>query len=190
MRYLLDRLYQGAGLLSGLCIAVICCLILSRVVGRWMGIVVPSSDDFAGFLLAAVSFLGLAYTFKHGGHIRVRLFTSRLSEQSTIYFERFILVMASVLTAYLAYELCYMVWESWDYEDVSSGFVAVPLWIVQLPTAIGMIIFSISITDLTVCSILLGQRIPLSEEEKLAETSNITVDDLDAQPNPKETIHE
>lgn len=185
MRSLLNKLYQGAGMLSGLCIVAICGLILARVVGRWMGIVVPSSDDFAGFLLAAASFLALAYTFKHGGHIRVSLFTSRLSEKKAICFERFILVVASALTAYLAYELCYMVWESWDYEEVSSGFVAVPLWIVQLPVAIGMVIFAISVIDLAVCSFLYDQRIPLSEEETLAEKSHIILDKLEVQPGSK-----
>ncbi|MEI8632394.1 TRAP transporter small permease subunit [Vibrio sp. PP-XX7] len=48
------------------------------MVGRWFGVIIPSSDDFAGFLLAASSFLGLAYTFRAGGHIRVSLFTAHL----------------------------------------------------------------------------------------------------------------
>ncbi|MFT6927918.1 MAG: TRAP-type C4-dicarboxylate transport system permease small subunit [Psychromonas sp.] len=187
MRLFLNKLYHGAGVLSAVCIVAICVVILARVVGRWMGIVVPSSDDFAGFLLAASSFLGLAYTFQHGGHIRVGLFTSRLGEKSSLFCERFVLVTASVLIAYLAYELCYMVWESWDYEEVSSGFVAVPMWIVQLPVAIGMVIFAISIIDLATCSLLFGKRIPLSEEESLAEKDFIKIDGNERQDSKGES---
>jgi len=189
MRFFLNKLYHGAAVLSGLCIVAICVVILARVVGRWMGIVVPSSDDFAGFLLAASSFLALAYTFQHGGHIRVSLFTSRLGEKSALFFERFVLVTASVLVAYLAYELCYMVWESWDYEEVSSGFVAIPMWIVQLPVAIGMVIFAISVIDLAACSLFFGKRIPLSEEESLAEKDFIKLDGIERQDS-KERIYE
>ncbi len=181
MRPLLDKLYQGSGILSGFCLVAMCCLILARVIGRWMGIVVPSSDDFAGFLLAAGSFLALAYTFRCGGHIRVNLLTSRLTEKVAIYFERFVLTIATALVLYLAYQLCYMVWESWDFEEVSSGYVEIPIWIVQLPMAIGMVIFAISIADQAVCSFLYNQRIPLSEEESLIESSAIEFDAKDTQ---------
>ncbi|MGF1765661.1 TRAP transporter small permease [Aliivibrio kagoshimensis] len=172
MRQFLNRLYMMSGVSSGVCIVIICLLILMRVIGRWMGIVIPSSDDFAGFLLAASCFLALAYTFHHGGHIRVSLFTSRLSEKRSLFFERFILTFAALLVSYLAYELSYMVWESWDFEELSSGYIAVPMWIVQMPVAIGSIVMAIAVIDAAYCSLLYGQRIALSEEELLAASNN------------------
>ena len=54
-------------------------VILVQIVSRWMGYIVPSTDDLSGFFLAASSFLGLAYTLKKGGHIRVSLVIQRLS---------------------------------------------------------------------------------------------------------------
>lgn len=177
MRAFLDKIYVSAGVMSGICIVLICLVILARVVGRWLGIVVPSSDEFAGFLLASASFFALAYTFRHGGHIRVSLFISRLSERQAIAVERVVLSLASVLVAYLAYQLGFMVWESWDFEEVTSGYVPVPLWIVQLPMAIGMVIFAVSVIDQTVSHFLFGARIPKSEEESLAESQRINLDD-------------
>ncbi len=169
MRTFLDKLYFSAGVLSAICIVLICLLILARVFGRWMGIVVPSSDDFAGFLLAASSFFGLAYTFRVGGHIRVSLFTSRLSAQGALFFERLVLFCAALLAVYTTYHLLAMMIESYQFDDVTSGYVPVALWLVQAPMALGMAIFAISVIDLLVQSLYSGERIPLSEEEQLAQ---------------------
>jgi TRAP-type C4-dicarboxylate transport system permease small subunit len=181
MRQWLNRIYLFSGASSGLCIVLICVLILTRVIGRWMGIVIPSSDDFAGFLLAASCFFGLAYTFKHGGHIRVSLFITRLTAKKALFFDRMVLTCAALLTAYLAYELCYMVWETWDFEELSSGYIAIPLWIVQIPLAVGMLMLAISVLDVTFCSFVYGESIALSEEEKLSLESdkNPIIDSLD-----------
>ncbi|RQW64957.1 TRAP transporter small permease [Vibrio viridaestus] len=179
MRSLLDRIYRISGALSGIGIVLICVLILMRVVGRWMGIVVPSSDDFAGYLLAASSFLGLAYTFRQGGHIRVSLFTSRMSEKANILFERFILLLASVLCVFLTLKLIDMVLESKEFEEVTTGYVPVPLWIVQAPLALGMLIFTVAIIDQFIGSLFFSERIPESDEEKLAHQESLETEVTD-----------
>ncbi len=173
IRSLLDKLYLGSGILSGVCMIGICVIILARVVGRWLSIEVPSSDDFAGFLLAASSFLGLAYTFCHGGHIRVSLFTSRLPTSMHRYVDSVVLILGSLLIIYLSWHLTYMVYESYIFEEVSTGYVAVILWIVQLPLAVGMVILTIACIDQTICTIFYGKAIPKSEEETMVEDTQI-----------------
>lgn len=173
MRAMLDRIYLSAGAISGLSIILICLVILARVVGRWLGIVIPSSDDFAGYLLASSSFLALAYTFRSGAHIRVSLFTSRLSKNTLLWVDRSVLTFAACLVSYLAYQLGYMVWESWVFEEVTSGYIPMPLWAVQLPMSIGAFIFAIAIIDSSVCSWLFKTPIPKSDEEMLAESETI-----------------
>ena len=64
MRRFLDGLYRLSGVLAGLFIVAITLVILVQIVSRWMGFIVPSTDDLSGFFLAASSFLGLAYTLK------------------------------------------------------------------------------------------------------------------------------
>ena len=172
MRKFLDWIYRLAGAAAALCIVLVCLLILARVTGRLMGIVVPSSDDFAGFLLAAASFLGLAYTFQTGGHIRVSLFISRFSDRVALQFERLTLLLACVLISYLSWQLIYLVWESKVYEELSSGYIPVPLWIVQLPVAVGMCVFCLSVWDQTLQSFINNRRLPLSEDEQLAAGVN------------------
>lgn len=173
MRSLLNKVYLITGALSGLCIIAIFIIILARVIGLWFGLEVPSSDDFAGFLLAAASFLGLAYTFRQGGHIRVSLFTSRLSSTVNKLFERVILSLGCILIIYITWQMVYFVYESYIFDELSSGYVPVALWLVQLPLAFGLIIFSVAIIDQTFCHLFLGEELPKSEEEKLSENTPI-----------------
>ncbi len=179
MRRGLNTLYLSSGVVSGFCIVLICLVILTRVVGRWFGVVIPSSDDLAGYLLASASFLALAYAFQSGAHIRVSLFTSRLPQRSLLWVERAVLTLAALFVSFLAYHLGNMVWESWEFEEVTSGYIPMPLWAVQLPMAVGAAIFALSVIDSALCNWLFGTLIAKSEEEQLAESSHIELGDSD-----------
>lgn len=147
MRRFLDGLYTFSGALAGLFIVAITLVILVQIVSRWMGLIVPSTDDLSGFFLAASSFLGLAYTLKKGGHIRVSLVIQRLSPSQRHGQELLVLVVGSSLAALMSWHLGYMVYESWVFEDVSVGYLPIPLWIPQSSMALGMIIFNIALID-------------------------------------------
>lgn len=137
MSSLKSKGYQLSGLLSGVCIVVITLLLLLQIVGRLFGFIVPSAEDFAGFALAASTFFGLAYTFREGGHIRVTLVIQRFGAKSRLLQERCVLVLGVLLSIGIAYACIFMVYESYVYDEVSYGYVPVPLWIPQLPVAIG-----------------------------------------------------
>lgn len=142
-----DSCYRMSGWLSGICIVAITLLLLAQIVGRMFGFIVPSAEDFAGFALAASTFFGLAYTFHEGGHIRVTLVIQRLSVGRRKVQEALILTLALALTAFVAYASCYMVYESYVYEEVSYGYVPVPLWIPQLPVALGSVALVLAVLD-------------------------------------------
>jgi TRAP-type C4-dicarboxylate transport system permease small subunit len=147
MRRFLDGLYTFSGVLAGFFIVAITLVILAQIVSRWLGFIIPSTDDFSGFFLAASSFLGLAYTLKKGGHIRVNLAIQRLSSGQRHYQELLVLAVGSSLAALMSWHLGYMVYESWVFEDVSVGYLPVPLWIPQSSMFIGMLIFNIALVD-------------------------------------------
>lgn len=137
MTSLKTKVYQLSGWLSGACIVAITILLLLQIIGRMFGFIVPSAEDFAGFALAASTFFGLAYTFREGGHIRVTLVIQRFGHAARQWQERGVLVLAMLLSAGIAYACCFMVYESYIYEEVSYGYVPVPLWIPQVPVALG-----------------------------------------------------
>ena len=165
MRQLLDKMYQGAGYLAGACIAVITVMILVQIVARWFGMIVPSTEDFSGYLLAATSFLALAHTFRHGGHIRVTLLIHRLSPGWQRGFMYFALIVITAIAGYGAYHLSYLVYESWIFEELSQGYIAVPLWIPQVPMALGAVLFFIALLDDLILSLQGGTPTFIGLEE-------------------------
>ncbi|MGH1539722.1 MAG: TRAP transporter small permease [Arenicella sp.] len=142
-----EYFYLTSGYLSGLCIIGITGLIMAQIIGRFFGVLVPSVEDFSGYCLSASIFFGLAYTFREGGHIRVSLLIRRLSPGKRRIQETFNLILALFLVGFMAFYCCHMVWESHHFNDVSDGYIPVPLWLPQLPVALGSVALLIAIFD-------------------------------------------
>ncbi len=169
MRRILDVIYSSSAGLAAIFIFGICLLVATQVlmnlIDRVMilfghsafGLSVPSYADFTGFFLAASSFLALAYTMRAGGHIRVTLMLHRLTGNWRHYIELFCLFIAGAVTLYFTYYTGSLVWDSYDYHDLSSGIISVPLWIPQSTMLLGLVILSISFVDDFVC-VLRGGR--------------------------------
>ena len=147
MRALLDRLYKLSGALAAVFLAAIAALILAQIIGRFFNVLVPSANEFAGFSMAASSFLALAYTFRAGGHIRVTLVILRLPEGARRAFELGSLSVATALIAFFAWHTVLLVLDSLKYDDLSDGLIAIPLWIPQAGMAAGLVVLAIALLD-------------------------------------------
>lgn len=170
MRRILDQIYHGAGVAAGICIVSMTLLILAQIVGRWFGIVIPSTEDFSGFLLAAASFLALAYTLRSGGHIRVTLVIGHIHGPVRHFLEGLILLLALLLAGYATWSCGYLVYESWLFEELSQGYIPVPLWIPQLPMALGLLILCIALLDELVTLLRGNEPAYLGHDEGAAVT--------------------
>lgn len=146
-RRLLDGLYLGAGYAAGVFLVVIFALMMLLSVGREINFNVPSGDDFTGWALVAMAFLGLAHTFKRGEMIRVGLLIERLHGPKRRAAELFSLTIAALFIGYFTFQAGKLAHDSWQYFDMSTGVVAVPLWIPQLGLVIGLAILLIAILD-------------------------------------------
>lgn len=169
MNRLKHGFYRLSLLLSGGCLVAMTLLILAQIIARLLGHIIPSSEDFASWLLCATVFFGLAYTFEQGGHIRVTLLLGRLSESARKRFETFNIVFAVLICGYLMYYCGYTVYEAYDFEDVTDTYLAMPLWLVQLPMAVGALFLWLAVLDS--CYLALTGRAPsyLAKEAELAE---------------------
>ncbi len=122
---------------SGVCLIAMALLILSQIAARFLGVIIPSSEDFAGWLLSATIFFGLAYTFNTGGHIRLTILLGRLPGKIRRYSEIFALLIGLMIVGFLSYYTAFTVYESYDFDDVTDTYLPMPLWIVQMPMALG-----------------------------------------------------
>ncbi len=142
-----DRLYLASGYLSGLSIIIIMVVVLAQIVGRMIGYIVPSAEDISGYCLAASIFFGLAYTFRDGGHIRVTLLIQNLPPKARFVQEFIVLSIGLLAASFICWYSWYMVWESYMFEELTQGYIPMPLWAVQLPLGLGSTGFLLAMLD-------------------------------------------
>ena len=143
----LRRLYDACGALAALFLIAIAVLILTSIAVRLMGTTIQGLADYAGYCMAAGSFLALAYTFTHGGHIRVTLILQRFKGGSRRAAELWCLTAAAGLAGYFAYYSIRFVIDSYTYTFISEGPDATPLWIPQIGMGLGTTVLAIAIVD-------------------------------------------
>jgi TRAP-type C4-dicarboxylate transport system permease small subunit len=97
--------------------------------------------------MAACGFLALAHTLKRGEHIRVTLILEHLGAKAQRALELAALVVATLLAALFAYYSIRLAFQSWQFNDISTGNDATPLWIPQLGMAGGTLVLLIAILD-------------------------------------------
>ncbi|MDX1368210.1 TRAP transporter small permease [Pseudomonas sp.] len=154
---LLHKLYTLCGLLSGLFLMLICLLVISQVVARQLGGMVPSADEFAAYAMAASGFLALPYALQRGAHIRVELMYRLLSTRGRFVAEVLSNLVGLGISIYLAWYCALFVIESYEFKEVSTGLLPIPMWIPQLPMLLGTSVLAVAMAErlFVVCR---GQR--------------------------------
>jgi TRAP-type C4-dicarboxylate transport system permease small subunit len=116
-------------------------------VGRLAGFNLRGSDAYAGYSMAAASFLALAHTLKRGEHIRVMLFLERFGGSLRRPLEIWSHLAGTFFCGVLAFYSVRLVWQSRAYHDISQGNDATPLWIPELAMAAGAIVLLVAMAD-------------------------------------------
>lgn len=146
LQRLLNTLYAAGMVIAATSLSLICLLIVAQIVGRWFGVIIPSAEDFTGYLLVSSLFYGLAYSFRNNSHIRVILLLHQV-KQHRLKAEFFSLSVLLALTAYFTYAFVVFTLETYDFEEVSTGMVPVPLWIPQTSIVFGMALFCLAVFE-------------------------------------------
>jgi len=138
----LDRLATAAGVLAAVFLSLIGIIIALQIGARLLGKQIPSSDDFAAWAMAASLFLALPYALRHGDHIRVTIVLQFMPARFVQTYEVVATLVGLGLSGWCSWHATHFVYESYVYQEVASGMVAVPLWIPQLAMPIGLTLFT------------------------------------------------
>lgn len=147
MKRTLDLLYGAAAWAAALFMIGTLVMILLSIAGRLLDFHVRGTDAYAGYCMAAAAFLALAHTFKRGEHIRVTLFLDRFGPTTHRVLQIWSHGAGLVLAALLAWFSARLVWQSFQFNDISQGNDATPLWIPQIAMALGSFVFVIAMAD-------------------------------------------
>ena len=158
IRKLLDGLYTLAGVLAALCLIVILVLIVLQMLARWTGEVFPGAPDYAGYAMAAASFLAFANALNKGSHIRVSILLNALGHRGRYILEIWCFAIGTAVAWYMTYFIYRMIGFALKFKDVSQGQDATPLWIPQSAILIGIVILAIALTDNLISLLMTGKH--------------------------------
>ena len=157
IRHALDRVYGAAAWLAALFMIGTLAMILLSITGRLLDFHVRGTDAYAGYCMAAAAFLALAHTLKRGEHIRVTLILDHTGPRVRHGLELWSHVAGLFCAVLLAWFAARLAWQSFQFNDISQGTDATPLWIPQLGMAVGSFIFAVALADELVAT-LRGER--------------------------------
>ncbi|MFT6591716.1 MAG: TRAP-type C4-dicarboxylate transport system permease small subunit [Rhodoferax sp.] len=115
--------------------------IATRLVDGWS---ITGLDGYAGYLIAAAFFLALPSALMHGDHIRVTSVIDNVGSRIRVILVYWGLGIGLLISVYLAWFSCRLVWLSHLYHDVAPTGDATPMWIPQLSMALGTIGFAVA----------------------------------------------
>ena len=122
-------------------------LIVVQMVARWTGEVFPGAASYAGYAMAAASFLAFANALNRGAHIRVSILLNALPKGPKRLLEIWCFGLAAAIAWYFTYYAYWFVYWSWKFNEISQSQDATALWIPQSVMVIGGGILAIALTD-------------------------------------------
>ena len=133
-------------------------LIVVQMVARWTGEVFPGAASYAGYAMAAASFLAFANALNRGAHIRVSVLLNALPAGPKRLLEIWCFGLAAAIAWYFTYYAYWFVYWSWKFNEVSQSQDATSLWIPQSVMVVGGGILAIALTDNLLYLIVKGEH--------------------------------
>jgi len=140
---LLFRLETPLNLLGGVIIFALVFLATINVLGRWLfDLPISGYIDWVEQSMAFFAFLGIAYTQRLGGHIRMDILVSRMRGRWLWFSEFLSTLLIFLLTLVLVYGSYLHFYRAWEIGD-SSLDIDLPTWPAKLvvPVALGFLAF-------------------------------------------------
>jgi TRAP-type C4-dicarboxylate transport system permease small subunit len=147
MRRTLDLIYIAAAWLAAAAVFAIFVLMVGQSVLREVGVRTGGVNDIVGWLTAAAAFLAMPHSFRHGDFVRVTLSLENAPPPLRRGLEIGSLAIAALFVGYLAWWAVLYTYQSWEFKEMPTGQVALPLWIPQLSFAVGAVLLFIAVLD-------------------------------------------
>ena len=147
LQALLRKAIDAAGALGALCVFLLFVLMIVGGLGRQLNLQVSGINDLVAWLCAAASFLAMAHAFRHGDFVRVTLLLEAVSPAMRRRIDALCLVIASISVAYLAWSATAFTWESWEFHEMATGLVVIPIWIPQATFVLGSWLLMAAVLD-------------------------------------------
>ncbi len=140
----LDKIANGLGYLSGWLVPLMMMLVVADVFMRYvMRRPLMVSDELSAYMLVALAFLGFAYTWREGGHVRVEVLVSRLSRRAQDRVRLFGLILTFAFMLEMNRSAFKMIVYAYQMKMRSSTWMMFPLFWPQLTIFVGFVLLTL-----------------------------------------------
>jgi TRAP-type C4-dicarboxylate transport system permease small subunit len=140
----IEKIAYWGGYLSGWLVPIMMMLVVVDVFMRYvMHRPLMISDEFSAYMLVALSFLGLAYTWREGGHVRIEVLVSRFRGRLYDWVRLIGLILTFIFMIELDRAACKMIVYALKINLRSSTWLMFPLFWPQLTVFIGFVLLTL-----------------------------------------------
>jgi TRAP-type C4-dicarboxylate transport system permease small subunit len=140
----LGRLADIGGHVSGALVPIMVLLVAFEVFMRYVLQDPPMvADEFSAYMLVALSYLGLAYTWRKGGHVRITLLVSSLPVKIAGYLRLFTLLLIFSFMVTMTYKGYGMIRYALEINLRSDTWLTFPLVYPQITVAVGFLMLTL-----------------------------------------------
>lgn len=126
-------------------ILLIFILMLSQIVLRLFDLYIPSVNQICGYLMVTSFFLALGFSFEQGKHIRVSLIFELTPTKHHNKLKFIGLIIAALLSLFMCYASLMLTLDSFRFNEVASGELALIEWPIQAIMTYSCIIFALTV---------------------------------------------
>ena len=138
---LLARISDWSGVVSGWMVFVLMALILVEVITRYvMQNPLAVADEMGGYTIVALTFIGLGYTWKERGHVRVEFLINTLSSRNRKTLRVVTVAIATAFAGVLVFGCWEFVTFTIQFKQHSNTWLRVPLQWPQMMMIIGAVL--------------------------------------------------
>jgi TRAP-type C4-dicarboxylate transport system permease small subunit len=143
----LRRLYDWCAYAAAIFIFLIFAVMIVSSALRLVGVASVGVDDVVSWMTAAAAFLAMAHTFRHGDFVRMTLVIEAVPARARRTMELAAIAAGLVGSGYAAFWVVRSVYDSWRYQEMTTGLLVMPLWIPQVGFALGAILMFLALVD-------------------------------------------
>ncbi len=143
----IDWVANLLGRLAGWLVVVMMLLVAVEVVMRYAFSKPPMiADEFSGYLLVAISFLGMSFAYMNQAHIRITIVQDRVGTRTADFLRLISLALGIVFTAVFTYATIEYMQFSIMIDERSASWMNFPLRYPQATITIGFFVFTLLLT--------------------------------------------
>jgi TRAP-type transport system small permease protein len=140
----IDKIADLGGYFSGWLVPLMMILVVVEVFTRYvLDRPLMVADEVSAYMLVALSFLGLAYTWRQGGHVRITILVNRLPDKAAAWVRLIGLIMTFIFMIELDRAAYKMIVYALQINLRSSTWLMFPLFWPQLTVFIGFVLLTL-----------------------------------------------